>query len=57
MATKQALNQHKAIAMGVKPAFKGGGAVPFLKSGKKDTPLEAAKRANGIPGFKKGGKC
>jgi hypothetical protein len=32
-----------------------GGRVPFLKSGKKDSPLELAKRTNGIPGFKKGG--
>ena len=51
----QAINQHKALAMGLKPAFKSGGGVPFLKSGKKDSPLEVAKRANGIPGFKKGG--
>lgn len=61
----QAINAHKALAMGLKPAFKSGGAVkkcaaggsmPFLKSGKKDSPLENAKRNNGIPGFKKGGK-
>ncbi len=51
-----AIPQHKQMAMGLKPAFKAGGAVPFLKSGKKDSPLETAKRANGIPGFKKGGK-
>ena len=37
----------------VKKAF--GGSIPFLKSGKKDSPLEIAKRSNGIPGFKKGG--
>jgi hypothetical protein len=78
----QAINQHKQMAMGLKPAFKSGGSagkygkegskkeeahdkkemafggrVPFLKSGKKDTPLEMAKRSNGVPGFKKGGKC
>ena len=56
----QAINQHKQMAMGLKPAFKSGGLVPssqFLKSGKKDSPLETAKRNNGIPGFKKGGKA
>jgi hypothetical protein len=37
--------------------FKAGGSVMYLKSGKKDSPLETAKRNNGIPGFKKGGKC
>lgn len=76
----QAINQHKALAMDLKPAMKSGGAVgkygkegskseerhdkkemafggrvPFLKSGKQDSPLETAKRNNGIPGFKKGG--
>lgn len=51
-----AIPQHKQMAMGQKPAFKAGGPVPFLKSGKKDSPLETAKRSNGIPGFKKGGK-
>jgi hypothetical protein len=85
----QAINAHKQMAMGLKPAFKAGGAVkdvetkaemkkygkegskseerhdkkemafggrvPFLKSGKQDSPLEVAKRNNGIPGFKKGG--
>lgn len=54
MAT-QAIPQHKQMAMGIKPAFKSGGAVPFLKSGKPDSPLELAKRSNGVPGFKKGG--
>ena len=55
--TTSAIPQRKAMAMGLKPAFKTGGTVPFLKSGKKDSPLEMAKRGNGIPGFKKGGKC
>lgn len=51
-----AIGQHKAMAMGEKLKMAKGGAVPFLKSGKKDSPLETAKRNNGIPGFKKGGK-
>jgi hypothetical protein len=49
----KAQNQNKQVA---KPAMKRGGAVPFLKSGKKDSPLETAKRNNSIPGFKRGGK-
>ena len=56
----EAIGQHKRMAMGkTNVGFKSGGLVPssqFLKSGKKDSPLETAKRANGIPGFKKGGK-
>lgn len=56
-----AISQHKQIAMGRK-AYKTGGLViaaakPYLKTGKHDSPLETAKRNNGIPGFKKGGKC
>lgn len=43
---------------GKKPKkMKTGGSLPYLKSGKKDSPLETAKRKNGIPGYKKGGKC
>lgn len=49
------MGQHKMLATG-KLKFAEGGAVPFLKSGKKDTPLEMAKRSNGVPGFKNGGK-
>lgn len=50
--------QRKRLAMdeGIQK-FKSGGSVMYLKSGKKDSPLETAKRNNGIPGFKKGGKC
>ena len=51
----EAIPQRKLLAMG-KPAYKSGGAVmPYLKSGKKDSPIETAKRNNGIPGFKTGG--
>ena len=49
------MGQHKMLATG-KLKLAEGGAVPFLKSGKKDTPLEMAKRSNGVPGFKNGGK-
>jgi len=51
--------QHKRMAMGEKVGFKKGGAVAprLLKTGTPDSPLEKAKRANGIPGMKKGGKC
>lgn len=38
-----------------KPKMKSGGSLPYLKSGKKDSPLETAKRKNGIPGYKGGG--
>lgn len=49
--------QHKALAMGKAiPAFAKGGGVPFLKSGKPMSPVTKAKAANGIPGFKAGGK-
>lgn len=57
--------QHKRMAGGDKAVgFKKGGAVPSIgmpsapiKSGVKDTPLEKVKRANGIPGMKRGGSC
>ena len=52
---KDLIQNHKKMAMGKMPEFKAGGAVPYLKSGKPDSPLEMAKRNNGIPGFKKGG--
>ena len=51
-----AINQHKQMAMGEPIKMAKGGGVPFLKSGKPTSPLTDAKRANGIPGFKKGGK-
>lgn len=51
--------QHKRMAMGQKPqGYKTGGLVrPTRDTGLQDTPLEKAKRANGIPGMKKGGHC
>lgn len=50
--------QHKKLAMGQTPGFKVGGFVPSAdrKTGIPDTPIEKAKRANGVPGMKKGGK-
>ncbi len=55
--------QHKRMAMGDRVGFKKGGSVSApsatkpLKSGIKNSPLEGVKRANGIPGMKKGGRC
>ena len=55
---KAAINQHKQMAMGQKVGMKAGGMVkPTVKTGMPDSPMEKAKRANGIPGFKKGGKA
>ena len=54
MAT--AISQRGKNACGMPIKLKVGGSVPFLKSGKKDSPLETAKRNNGIPGYKSGGK-
>lgn len=54
-----ATRQHHRNATGALD-LKTGGSVrtpALLKSGTPDTPLENAKRANGIPGMKKGGKC
>lgn len=55
--------QHKRMAMGDKTAgcYAKGGAVrqsgsSLLKTGTPDTPLEDAKRANGLVGMKTGGK-
>lgn len=52
----KAIPQRKRLAMdeGIQK-FKTGGSVMYLKSGRKDSPLETAKRRNGIPGFKAGG--
>ena len=49
------------MAMGSKTQgyAKGGSVMPkpaVLKSGKPDTPIEKAKRANGIVGMNRGGK-
>ncbi len=50
------ISQHKRAAMGdSRVGFARGGRV--LKSGVPDTPLEKAKRANGVPGMKTGGKA
>ncbi len=38
------------------PMKRGGGVAP-LKTGMGTSPLTDAKRANGVPGFKKGGAC
>ena len=56
MATSDQMGQHKRLAMG-KPVngLKMGGAVT-VKTGMKDSPLTMAKRENGVPGFKAGGK-
>jgi len=54
MATSQ-LGQHKRLAMGESVGFAKGGPV-LPPSGKKESPLTVAKRNNGIPGFKAGGK-
>lgn len=59
MADKQ-ISQHKRLAMGENVGFARGGRVAPqrpLKTGIPDSPLENAKRANGIPGMKKGGAC
>ena len=49
--------QHKRMAMGERVGFKSGGLVQSkpLKTGIPDSPIEVAKRANGIPGMKTGG--
>lgn len=57
--------QRKRMAMGAGPLpgnFKKGGLiaspkVPSNKTGLRDSPIETIKRANGIPGMKKGGSC
>ena len=55
------VSQHKRLAMGEKVGFARGGSIMptgrALKTGIPDTPLEDAKRANGIPGMKKGGRA
>lgn len=72
MANEQ-INQHKRMAMGQRPkvecggtikmarggavsGFKSKGVMPAIK-GAPMSPLTKAKMSNGIPGFKKGGKC
>ena len=55
---------HKRLAMGdtLKGYAKGGTVgsdlnIISVRPGKAANPLTAAKRVNGIPGYKKGGKC
>lgn len=54
------ISQRKRMAMGEgKIGFKDGGSLPapkIDKSGVPMSPLTKAKRDNGIPGFKKGGR-
>lgn len=58
-SNSKAIPQHKRLAAGEKVGFKKGGLVGassgLLKSGKPTSPLTDAKRANGVPGYKKGG--
>jgi hypothetical protein len=66
MGDKDYMPQHKRMAEGLgdsshaHPArvakFANGGKVP-LKTGIPTNPITDAKRANGIPGMKRGGKC
>lgn len=65
MSNKQ-ISQHKRMAMGqdadhssrsAKFAKGGSVGVPNLKTGIPDTPITDAKRANGVPGFRGGGKA
>lgn len=59
------MGQHKLMAMGDRPnsvpsrtaKFSGGGGVKPMKTGIPTSPITDAKRANGIPGMKKGGRC
>ena len=71
MASNSGISQHKLLAMGKglkspgdagvskrKTEFaRGGSTGRLLKTGTPDSPLENAKRNNGIPGFKAGGKA
>lgn len=59
------LSQHKRLAMGQSingqssgsgGKFAKGGSVAAMKTGLPTSPITDAKRANGIPGLKKGGK-
>lgn len=56
----KAIPQHKRLAMGDKVGFKKGGSMgmggaKLLKTGIPDSPIEMARRSNGIPGMKNGG--
>jgi hypothetical protein len=62
MTSKQFMSPRKVLAQGGTPAgYANGGRVrvgtPLRRgTGFPDSPLEAIKRANGIPGMKRGGK-
>lgn len=64
--SNSAIGQHKQMAAGnMKVGFANGGAVPAAmpslpmrpRVAVPMNPLTKAKMANGVPGFKKGGKC
>lgn len=68
MSDSEQITQHKRMAMGQNISHGGGGGsnkfargggvgIRPSKSGIPTTPLTDAKRANGIPGLKKGGKA
>lgn len=61
MASKD-VSQHKRLAMGHDTGhtsrtkkFAVGGSTNALKTGTGDNPLTESRRANGVPGLKKGG--
>lgn len=58
MAKNAGISQHKQMAMGQEPKVGPGGK--FAKGGSvkgiPTSPVTDAKRANGVPGIKKGGK-
>jgi hypothetical protein len=60
----KAIPQHKQMAMGkMTQGYANGGAVNgnrgarLMKTGIPDSPLEDAKRRNGVVGMKKGGRA
>lgn len=60
MSNDSKIPMHKRLAMGEKVGFKKGGSLPMpkvVKGGVPNTPITNAKRANGLPGMKKGGMC
>lgn len=62
MASKSTTPQHKRMAMGETVGFAKGGLVKKptpvgAMKGVPMSPLTKAKMQNGIPGYKKGGKC
>jgi hypothetical protein len=62
MAKTQGVSQHKQLAMGQNPKVGGiGAADKYARGGSvkgiPTSPITDVKRANGIPGMKKGGKA